>query len=158
MGSAYVLTSGGLSYEAQSDVGLCSVVVFVVVHSEAQRALVAKPLGEKKLAQLPTVALPVTSAWSKWTEGEGREAMTKPHTTEPLARRLVADVALEVRLKPNRWVMLGDIVPKLGVSWEEPETAAQFAAAKPREWIEHKTHSLMLRQAGRKMLEEPTRS
>jgi len=32
--------------------------------------------------------------------------------------------------------------------------AAQFAAAKPREWIEHNTHSLMLRQAGRDMLEE----
>jgi hypothetical protein len=50
--------------------------------------------------------------------------------------------------------MLGDIVPKLGVSWEEAEAAAQFAAAKPREWIEHNTQSLMLRQAGRDMLEE----
>jgi hypothetical protein len=45
-------------------------------------------------------------------------------------------------------------VPKLGVSWLEAEAAAQFAAAKPREWIEHNTHSLMLRQAGRQMLKE----
>ena len=67
-----------------------------------------------------------------------------------------ADVALQARQKPNRWVMLGDIVPKLGVSWQEAEAAAQFAAAKPREWIEHHTHSLMLRQAGREMLEEQT--
>jgi hypothetical protein len=52
--------------------------------------------------------------------------------------------------------MLGDIVPKLGVSWEEAEAAAQLAAAKPREWIEHNTHSLMLRQAGREMLEKQT--
>ena len=50
--------------------------------------------------------------------------------------------------------MLGDIVPKLGVSWVEAEAAARFAAAKPREWIEHNTHSLMLRQAGRQMLNE----
>jgi len=73
---------------------------------------------------------------------------------DSLARRLVAEVAVLARLQPNRWVMLGDIMPKLGVSWEEAEAAAQFAAAKPREWIEHNTHSLMLRQAGRDMLQE----
>jgi hypothetical protein len=77
--------------------------------------------------------------------------MTPP---DRLARRLVADVAIQARKKPNRWEMLGDIVPKLGVSWLEAEAAAQFAAAKPREWIEHNTQSLMLRQAGRAMLEE----
>ena len=49
--------------------------------------------------------------------------------------------------------MLGDIVPQLGVSWEEAEAASAYAAAKPREWIEHNTYSLMLRQAGRQMLE-----
>jgi hypothetical protein len=49
--------------------------------------------------------------------------------------------------------MLGDIVPQLGVSWEEAEAAAAYAAAKPREWIEHNTYSLMLRHAGRQMLE-----
>jgi hypothetical protein len=81
--------------------------------------------------------------------------MTNPgSSTDRLVRRLVADVAIQARQKPNRWVMLGDIVPKLGVSWEEAQAAAQFAAAKPREWIEHNTHSLMLRQAGRDMLEE----
>jgi hypothetical protein len=73
---------------------------------------------------------------------------------DSLARRLVAEIAVHARLQPNRWVMLGDIVPKLGVSWEEADAAAQFAAAKPREWIEHNTHSLILRQAGRDMLEE----
>jgi hypothetical protein len=81
--------------------------------------------------------------------------MTDPgHPPDILARRLVAEVAIQARLHPNRWVMLGDIVPKLGVSWEEADAAAQFAAAKPREWIEHNTHSLMLRQAERDMLEE----
>ena len=81
--------------------------------------------------------------------------MTNPgSSTDRLARRLVADVSIQARLKPNRWVMLRDIVPKLGVSWQEAEAAAQFAAAKPREWIEHNTQSLMLRQAGRAMLEE----
>jgi hypothetical protein len=80
--------------------------------------------------------------------------MTHYHSADRLARRLVAEVAVHARLQPNRWVMLGDIVPKLGVSWEEAEAAAQFAAARPREWIEHNTHSLMLRQAGRDMLEE----
>jgi hypothetical protein len=81
--------------------------------------------------------------------------VTNPSSsTDRLARRLVADVALQARQKPNRWVMLGDIVPKLGVSWLEAEAAARFAAAKPREWIEHNTHSLMLRQAGRQMLNE----
>jgi hypothetical protein len=80
--------------------------------------------------------------------------MTHYHSADRLARRLVAEVAVHARLQPNRWVMLGDIVPKLGVSWEEAEAAAQFAAAKPRKWIEHNTHSLMLRQAGRDMLEE----
>jgi hypothetical protein len=64
---------------------------------------------------------------------------------------------LSKRQKPNRWVMLGDIVPKFGVSWLEAEAAARFAAAKPREWIEHNTHSLMLRQAGRQMLNEQVR-
>jgi hypothetical protein len=77
---------------------------------------------------------------------------------DSLARRLVAEIAVHARLQPNRWVMLGDIVPKLGVSWEEADAAAQFAAAKPREWIEHNTHSLMLRQAGRDMLEEAAQS
>jgi hypothetical protein len=81
--------------------------------------------------------------------------MTDPtQPADSLARRLVAEVAVHARLQPNRWVMLGDIVPKLGVSWEEAKAAAEFAAAKPREWIEHNTHSLMLRQAGRDMLEE----
>jgi hypothetical protein len=75
---------------------------------------------------------------------------------DSLARRLVAEIAVHARVQPNRWVMLGDIVPKLGVSWEEAHAAAQFAAAKPREWIEHNTHSMMLRQAGRDMLEEDT--
>ncbi len=88
-------------------------------------------------------------------KGEKRETMTNPSlSTGRLARQLVADVAFEARLKPNWWVMLGDILPKLGVSWQEAEAAARFAAAKPREWIEHNTHSLMLRQAGRQMLEE----
>jgi hypothetical protein len=45
-----VLRSGGLSHETQSDLGLCSVVVLVVVHSEAQRAFVIKPQVEKKVA------------------------------------------------------------------------------------------------------------
>ena len=36
-------------------------------------------------------------------------------STDRLARQLVADVAIQARQKPNRWVMLGDIVPKLGV-------------------------------------------
>jgi hypothetical protein len=49
---------------------------------------------------------------------------------DSLARRLVAEIAVHARLQPNRWVMLGDIVPKLGVSWLEAEAAAQFAAAK----------------------------
>src|ERR1700704_1059751 len=48
-------TSGGLSYETQSDLGLRFVVVRAVVHSEAQQALVLN-LGEKKVAQLPPVA------------------------------------------------------------------------------------------------------
>jgi hypothetical protein len=50
-------TSGGLSYETQSDLGLCFVVVLAVVHSEAQQALVFEFLGEKKVAQLPPVAV-----------------------------------------------------------------------------------------------------
>jgi hypothetical protein len=49
---------------------------------------------------------------------------------DSLARRLVAEVAVYARLQPNRWVMLGDIVPKLGVSWEEAYAAAEFAAAR----------------------------
>jgi hypothetical protein len=32
---------------------------------------------------------------------------------DSLARRLVAEVAVHARLQPNRWVMFGDIVPKL---------------------------------------------
>ena len=44
---------------------------------------------------------------------------------DSLARRLVAEIAVHARLQPNRWVMLGDIVPKLGVSWEEADAAAQ---------------------------------
>jgi hypothetical protein len=49
--SAYELRSGGPSHETQSDLGLCSVVVLVVVHSDAQRAFVIKPLVEKKVAR-----------------------------------------------------------------------------------------------------------
>jgi hypothetical protein len=40
----------GLSHEPQTDLGLCSVVVPVVVHGEAQRTAVHKPLEEKKVA------------------------------------------------------------------------------------------------------------
>ena len=40
--------------------------------------------------------------------------MTDPtQPADSLARRLVAEVAVHARLQPNRWVMLGDIVPKL---------------------------------------------
>src|SRR5258708_9838607 len=45
-------TSGGLSHETQSDLGLCSMVVPVVVACETQRALVAEPPIEKEAAQL----------------------------------------------------------------------------------------------------------
>jgi len=44
-----VKSTGGLSHETQSDVGLCSVVIFVVVNSEAQHAPVAAPPDEKKV-------------------------------------------------------------------------------------------------------------
>ena len=50
-------TSRGLSDETPSEFGLCSVVVLVVVHSEAQQALVLKPLVEKKVTPLPTVVV-----------------------------------------------------------------------------------------------------
>jgi hypothetical protein len=49
--------SGGLSHETQSDLGLRSVVVLVVFHSEAKQTLVIRPLGEKKVTQLPAVAI-----------------------------------------------------------------------------------------------------
>ena len=46
-----------MSHETQSDLGLRSVVVLVVFHSEAKQTLVIRPLGEKKVTQLPTVAI-----------------------------------------------------------------------------------------------------
>jgi hypothetical protein len=49
--------AGGLSDETQSEFGLCSMAVPVVVHSEAQRAFVVEALGEKKVTPPPTVAV-----------------------------------------------------------------------------------------------------
>ena len=42
----------GLSHEPQSDLGLCSVVVLVVLAGEAQRTLIIEPLVEKKITHL----------------------------------------------------------------------------------------------------------
>jgi hypothetical protein len=64
-----------------------------------------------------------------------------------LARRLVAQVAVLASDRPNRWVLLAEIVNRLGVSWDEAELAAVFAAAQG--WIEYHLHSLLLREPGR---------
>jgi hypothetical protein len=38
--------------------------------------------------------------------------------TDPLARRLVAELAALVGDRPVQWVVLDDIMPALGVGWE----------------------------------------
>jgi hypothetical protein len=48
-------TSGGPSHATQASLGLCSVVVPVVVHGAAERAFVADPAIEKKLACFPSL-------------------------------------------------------------------------------------------------------
>jgi len=49
-----------------------------------------------------------------------------------------------------QWVMLDDVMRALGATWEEAEQAAKFAAAQG--WVEHRMHSLLLREPGRNVL------
>jgi hypothetical protein len=49
-----------------------------------------------------------------------------------------------------QWVMLDDVMRVLGATWEEAEQAADFAAAQG--WVEHRMHSVLLREPGRKVL------
>ena len=68
--------------------------------------------------------------------------MPWPHgcCRERLARRLVAELAA-VAGDRYRWTMLSEVVPGLGVSWQEAEAAADLAAREG--WIEHRVHKLM---------------
>jgi hypothetical protein len=87
--------------------------------------------------------------------GKGIEysVATKTNTDDSVARRLVAQVAAVASDRPNRpWVLLAEIVNRLDVSWDEAELAATLAVAKG--WIEYHTHSLLLREPGRQMLED----
>ena len=78
---------------------------------------------------------------------------TKTNTDDSVARRLVAQVAAVASDRPNRpWVLLAEIINRLGVSWDEAELAATLAVAEG--WIEYHAHSLLLREPGRQMLED----
>jgi hypothetical protein len=77
--------------------------------------------------------------------------MPMSRETDPLARRLVAELAALVGDRPVQWVVLDDVMRALGVGWEEAEEAADFAAAQG--WVEHRMHSLRLRDRGRRLAE-----
>jgi hypothetical protein len=49
-------------------------------------------------------------------------------TTEGLARWLIAELAAIEGDRPVQWVMLLEVMPGLGATWEEAEQAADFAA------------------------------
>jgi hypothetical protein len=70
--------------------------------------------------------------------------MPRATATERLARRLVAELGAIAGDRPMQWVMLDDVMRALGVTWEEAEQAADFAAAQG--WVEHRMHSLLLRE------------
>jgi hypothetical protein len=70
--------------------------------------------------------------------------------TGVLARRLMAELATIAGDRPMQWGMLLDVMGALGAMWEEAEQAADFAAAQG--WVEHRMHSLLLREPGRNVL------
>jgi hypothetical protein len=76
--------------------------------------------------------------------------MPRATATERLARRLIAELAAIAGDRLVQWVMLDDVMQALRVTWEEAEQAADFAAA--QEWVEHRMHSLLLREPGRNLL------
>jgi hypothetical protein len=82
--------------------------------------------------------------------------MPRATATERLARRLIAELAAVAGDRLVQWVMLDDVVRALGATWEEAEQAADFAAAQG--WIEHRMHSLLLREPGRNVLNSKRRS
>ena len=63
--------------------------------------------------------------------------LCRSRETDPLARRLVAELAALVGDRPVQWVALDDVMRALGVGWEAAEEAADFAAAQG--WVEHRT-------------------
>ena len=69
--------------------------------------------------------------------------------------RLVAELAAVAGDRPMQWVMLDDVMRALGATWEEAEQAADFAAAQV--WVEHRMHSLLLREPGRNVLNRERR-
>jgi len=81
--------------------------------------------------------------------------MPRATATERLARRLIAELAAVAGDRPVQWVMLDDVMRALGVTWEQAEQAADFAAG--QEWVEHRIHSLLLREPGRKVLNRKRR-
>jgi hypothetical protein len=78
--------------------------------------------------------------------------MPRATATEWLARRLVAQLAAVAGDRLMQWVMLDDVMRALGVTWEEAERAPDFAAAQG--WAEHRMHSLLLREPGRRLVEQ----
>jgi len=54
--------------------------------------------------------------------------MPRATATERLARRLIAELAAVAGDRPVQWVMLDDVMRALGVTWEQAEQAADFAA------------------------------
>jgi hypothetical protein len=72
-----------------------------------------------------------------------------------MARRLVVELADIVGNRPVRWIMLGSTVGRLNVDWEVAEAAAAFAARKG--WVNQQGHSLILLEAGRRMLKTSRR-
>jgi hypothetical protein len=83
--------------------------------------------------------------------------MTKQSPVEALARHLVYEAARQVRFQPGRWAELSEIARMLHVSWEDARAAAQFAAVTPRDWIDCKGHSVMVREAGQPIVDEKVR-
>ena len=81
--------------------------------------------------------------------------MPRATAIERLARRLIAELAAVAGDRLVQWVMLDDVVRALGATWEEAEQAADFAAAQG--WIEHRMHSLLLREPGRNVLNSKRR-
>jgi hypothetical protein len=68
--------------------------------------------------------------------------------TENLARRLCAE--LKATVPPLRWQQVYDVAKRMGISPDNAERAAAFAAEK--DWVNYQSHSVLLTEKGKTII------
>jgi hypothetical protein len=75
---------------------------------------------------------------------------SQPSPAEKLARRFCLALAQEIAgMQPGTWRMMDTIANRMGIPFEEASAVADDCAR--RQWVDRESHSIRLREAGRRV-------